>query len=75
MNKMSSLVAALNPDTSGRITREIKHRTYFSAMILEAELKYNLGFKNEGLDVYKQVCNELFNVKNSDDLQIILLKL
>jgi hypothetical protein len=75
IKKMSSLVAALNPDTSGRITREIKHRTYFSAMILEAELKYNLGFKNEGLDVYKQVCNELFNVKNSDDLQIILLKL
>jgi hypothetical protein len=75
MNKMSSLVAALNTDTSDRITREIKHRTYYSAMILEAELKYNLGFKNDGLMVYMQVCNELFNVKNPDDLQIILQKL
>ena len=75
IKKMSSLVAALNPDTSGRITRELKHRAYFSAMILEAELKYNLGFKNDGLDVYKQLCNQLSIVKNSDDLQNILRKL
>ena len=75
IKKMSSLVAALNTDASDRITRELKHRAYFSAMILEAELKYNLGFKNEGLDVYKQLCNQLSIVKNSDDLQIILLKL
>lgn len=75
MNKMSALVAALNTDTSDRITREIKHRTYYGAMILEAELKYNLGFKNEGLMVYKQVCNELSIVRNPDDLQIILQKL
>ncbi len=75
MNKMSSLVAALNTDTSDRITREIKHRTYYSSKILEAELNYNLGFKKEGFMVYKEVCNELSIVRNPVDLQIILQKL
>jgi hypothetical protein len=73
--KMSRLVDDLNIETSDRITREVKHRNYYSAMILDAELKCNMGLMKEGYAVYRKICKQLPEVKNSDDLQLILQKL
>ncbi len=72
---MRSFVSKLDVEHFDRITREIKHRNYFSALILEAELLHQLYGYKESRSIYLQICENLTNVKNHDDLQVILKKL
>ena len=72
---MRTFVNKLDIDHFDRITREVKHRDFFSGLILEAELLNYLHSYEKSRIAYSYVCENLKVIKNHDDLQIILNKL
>ncbi len=72
---MRTYVKKLDVDHYDRISIEVKHRKYFTGLILEAELLHQLYGKEEGRKVYSDICENLSIIKNQDDLQTVLNKL
>ncbi len=72
---MRTFVNKLDIDHFDRITREVKHKDFFSGLILEAELLNYLYSYEKSRIAYSYVCENLKVIKNHDDLQIILNKL
>ena len=72
---MRNLIDKLNVEHFDKITRENKHRSFFSGLILGAELIHNLFGYERSRAAYKYICDNLSEIKNHDDLQLILNKL
>ena len=72
---MNEYVKEINVEHSDRITREIKHRNYFSGLILQAELLHQLYGYERSRSIYKHICESLNIIQNHDDLQIIIKKM
>ena len=72
---MRNILNNLNVEHFDRITRENKHKSYFSGLILEAELLHNLFGYEKSRTTYAYICDNLSEIKNHDDLQFILNKL
>lgn len=71
---MRNLIDKLNVEHFDRITRENKHRSFFSGLILEADLIHNLYGYEKSRASYAYICDNLSEVKNHYDLQLILNK-